>query len=119
MVPGIDHRWSAPIIDYLPGSTIPTIRAFYPVRAFPNMPEADIGAAYDALRLFHRLADEPQFELKFKLNPGEVMCFDNRRILHGREAFSGSGLRHLQGVYIDRDEITSRARAINRSMRSS
>ncbi|MCH1554406.1 MAG: TauD/TfdA family dioxygenase [Luminiphilus sp.] len=117
--PGIDHRWSAPIIDYLPGSTIPTIRAFYQVRAYPNMTEADIAEAYDALRLFHRLADEPQFELKFKLNPGEVMCFDNRRILHGREAFSGSGLRHLQGIYIDRDEITSRARALNRSMRSS
>ena len=89
------------------------------MRAFPNMPDADIGAAYNALRLFHRLADEPQFELKFKLNPGEVMCFDNRRILHGREAFSGSGMRHLQGVYIDRDEITSRARALNRSMHSS
>ena len=117
--PGIDHRWSAPIIDYLPGCNMPTIRAFYPVRAFPNMPDSDVGAAYDALRLFHRLADEPEFELKFKLKPGEVMCFDNRRILHGRDAFSGSGLRHLQGIYIDRDEIASRARSLNRTMDNS
>ncbi len=42
------------------------------------------------------------------------MCFDNRRILHGRDAFTGSGKRHLQGVYIDRDEIMSRSRALNR-----
>jgi gamma-butyrobetaine dioxygenase len=113
--PGIDHRWSAPIIDYLPGSDVPTLRAFYPVRAFPAMATEDIGRSYDALRLFHRLADKPEFELKFRLTAGDIMCFDNRRILHGRDAFTGSGKRHLQGVYIDRDEILSRGRALNRA----
>lgn len=112
--PGIDHRWSAPIIDYLPGCDMPTLRAFYPVRAFPAMATEDIPRAYDALRLFHRLADKPEFELKFRLTAGDIMCFDNRRILHGRDAFTGSGKRHLQGVYIDRDEIMSRSRALNR-----
>ena len=113
--PGIDHRWSAPIIDYLPGGDVPTLRAFYPVRAFPAMATEDIGRSYDALRLFHRLADKPEFELKFRLTAGDIMCFDNRRILHGRDAFTGSGKRHLQGVYIDRDEILSRGRALNRA----
>ena len=46
------------------------------------------------------------------------MCFDNRRVLHGRDSFTGSGKRHLQGVYIDRDEIMSRGRALNRAARS-
>lgn len=116
--PGIDHRWSAPIIDYLPGCDTPTIRAFYPVRAFPAMANEDVSRSYKALRLFHRMADQPEFELKFRLIAGDIMCFDNRRVLHGRDAFTGSGKRHLQGVYIDRDEIMSRARALNRAVRS-
>ena len=116
--PGIDHRWSAPIIDYLPGCDMPTIRAFYPVRAFPAMANEDVSRSYDALRLFHRMADQPEFELKFRLTAGDIMCFDNRRVLHGRDAFTGSGKRHLQGVYIDRDEIMSRGRALNRAARS-
>jgi len=114
--PGIDHRWSAPIIDRAcGGDVIPTLRAFYPVRAFPDMPDADVAPAYEALRRFHQLADDPQFELTFRLGPGDIMCFDNRRVLHGRKAFSGSGKRHLQGIYIDRDEILSRGRALNRA----
>ena len=113
--PGIDHRFSAPIIDPLGGEGVPTIRAFYPVRAFPDMPDADVGEAYAALRSFHALADDPRFELTFRLGPGDIMCFDNRRVMHGRKAFSGSGQRHLQGVYIDRDEILSTARAVNRA----
>lgn len=114
--PGIDHRWSAPIIDRAcGGGLMPTLRAFYPVRAFPDMPDADVAPAYEALRRFHQLADDPQFELTFRLGPGDIMCFDNRRVLHGRKAFSGSGKRHLQGIYIDRDEILSRGRALNRA----
>ena len=113
--PGIDHRFSAPIIDPLGGAGVPTIRAFYPVRAFPDMPDADVGEAYSALRRFHALADDSRFELTFRLGPGDIMCFDNRRVMHGRKAFSGSGQRHLQGVYIDRDEILSTARAVNRA----
>lgn len=115
--PGIDHRWSAPIIDYLPGCDMPTIRAFYPVRAFPAMANEDVSRSYDALRLFHRMANQAEFELRFRLTAGDIMCFDNRRVLHGRDAFAGSGKRHLQGVYIDRDEIMSRARALNRAAR--
>ena len=60
---------------------MPTIRAFYPVRAFPDMPDADVGDAYAALRRFHALADDPRFELTFRLGPGDIMCFDNRRVI--------------------------------------
>ena len=112
--PGIDHRFSAPIIDTLGGDEMTTIRAFYPVRAFPDMPDKEVAGAYAALRRFHQLADDARFELTFRLRPGDIMCFDNRRIMHGRKAFSGSGKRHLQGIYIDRDEIQSTARAVNR-----
>ncbi len=41
--------------------------------------------------------------------PGDVMCFDNYRVLHGRAEFDpNSGHRHLQGCYVDRDDVLSR-----------
>ena len=83
------------------------------------MPDNEVADAYAALRRFHQLADDARFELTFRLCPGDIMCFDNRRILHGRKAFSGSGKRHLQGIYIDRDEIQSTARAVNRGRAAS
>ena len=73
-----------------------------------------MGEAYAALRNFHALADDPRFELTFRLGPGDIMCLIIG-VVHGRKAFSGSGQRHLQGVYIDRDEILSTARAVNRA----
>jgi gamma-butyrobetaine dioxygenase len=43
------------------------------------------------------------------LEAGYIFSFNNRRILHGRTKFDpNSGRRHLQGYYLDRDEIVSR-----------
>lgn len=60
---------------------------------------------------FHRarkrlaeLFNSHRYELKFRLQPGELMLFDNSRVLHGRTSYNpNEGLRHLQGCYIDRD----------------
>jgi gamma-butyrobetaine dioxygenase len=46
---------------------------------------------------------------------GEMVVFDNRRVLHGRDAFDPStGRRHLQGCYVDRGEMLSRLRVLSR-----
>ena len=38
-----------------------------------------------------------------------TFSFNNRRLLHGRTEFDpNSGHRHLQGYYMDRDEIIGR-----------
>ena len=44
------------------------------------------------------------------------IVFDNRRVLHARNAFDlKAGRRHLQGCYIDRDELLSRIRVLERN----
>ena len=64
---------------------------------------------YEAYRKFASLLNNIQYLIKFKLKSGDIFCFNNRRVLHGRTAFNpNSGNRHLQGYYIDRDEILSR-----------
>jgi gamma-butyrobetaine dioxygenase len=64
---------------------------------------------YKAHHRFGNLLHDDRFQIKFRLNPGDIFSFNNRRVLHGRTAFDpNSGHRHLQGYYVDRDEILGR-----------
>ena len=64
---------------------------------------------YKAYRKFAVMLNSSKYLIKFRLEAGDIFCFNNRRILHGRTEFDpNSGHRHLQGYYIDRDEIISR-----------
>ncbi len=114
--PGIDHRWSGPFIDLGVEGAPLTLRAFYPVRAFPDMAPQDQPRAYAAMRCFSQMADSERFKISYPFTPGDVVGFDNRRILHGRDAFESGGRRHLRGMYIDQDEIRSTARVVSRRL---
>lgn len=114
--PGIDHRWSGPLIDHgVPGSPL-TLRAFYPVRGFPDMEPEDMPRAYAAMTCFSAMAASERFQISYPFEPGDLVAFDNRRILHGREAFESGGRRHLRGIYIDHDEVRSTARVVSRRL---
>lgn len=117
--PDCDHRWSGPIIDHANPDQPLTLRAFYPVRAFPDMDEADVPRAYEAMATFSRLAHDPRFQLSFEFTPGDVIGFDNRRVLHGRDAFEPSqGTRVLRGAYLDQDDLYSTLRVLTRRAES-
>jgi len=63
-------------------------------------------------QLFHSDA----YQLEFTLKPGQMVAFDNRRVLHGRREFDpNSGAHHLQGTYLDRDMLASRLRVLART----
>lgn len=117
--PEHDHRWSGPLIDYgAPGMPL-TLRAFHPVRAFPDMDDADVPAAYAALREFSRLAGSDQFQMRYPFRPGDLVAFDNRRLLHGRASIDvEGGQRELHGTYIDHDEVYSRLRVLSRRIQA-
>jgi len=69
----------------------------------------DMERVYKAHHKLGNLLHDDKFVIKFRLNPGDIFSFNNRRVLHGRTAFDpNSGHRHLQGYYIDRDEIIGR-----------
>jgi gamma-butyrobetaine dioxygenase len=74
----------------------------------PSMPPGEMVFWYEAYLLFARLLNDPRFHVRFRLDPGELFIVDNRRVLHGRTAFAGSGgSRHLQGCYADIDGMRS------------
>ncbi len=69
---------------------------------------------YDAYKYFAGLLHNKKFKINFRLEAGDIFCFNNRRVLHGRTEFDpSSGNRHLQGYYIERDEITARLNYLN------
>ena len=81
----------------------------------PLMSEADTRRYHGARKRLGELFESAQYELRFRLEPGQFMMFDNNRVLHGRTAFDPSeGHRQLQGCYIDRDAPRSNYRLLSR-----
>lgn len=110
-----EHVWIGPIIDHGSAHQPLTLRAFYPVRTAPHMDPRDIPRAYESLRVFARYASDPRFQIRYPFRAGDLVGFDNRRILHGRDAFESTGHRHLRGCYADHDDIYSRLRVLRRT----
>lgn len=64
-----------------------------------DVPFARVEGLYRALRRFERLIHTPAFLLRFLLSPGDLVIYDNHRMLHGRTGFSGP--RWVRGVYFE------------------
>jgi gamma-butyrobetaine hydroxylase len=62
---------------------------------------------YPAYRHYAEILEREELQIVFKLQPGELMLFDNTRVLHARKAYSAGGQRHLQGAYSDLDGLYS------------
>lgn len=70
---------------------------------------------YRAYRKYMAMTRSEDYLVTLKLKGGEMVVFDNRRVLHGREAFDPqTGFRHLHGCYVDRGEFESRLRVLSR-----
>ncbi|GAA6063339.1 hypothetical protein JCM10212_003925 [Sporobolomyces blumeae] len=101
---------------------------------------ADLAELHEALSTFSSLVDDPtsRFRFSHQLEPGQVVLFDNRRVLHARTAFDfvaaddvanpssrspdegddarGERGRWLKGAYMDGDEVWSRWRVLKEQL---
>jgi gamma-butyrobetaine dioxygenase len=83
----------------------------------PLLPPATFSHFHQARQCLGQWFSDPELELRFTLKPGELMLFDNSRVLHGRTAYDPrEGRRHLQGCYIDIDAPRGRYRALRRRL---
>ena len=62
---------------------------------------------YEAYRHFAEILEREDQQIEFRLEPGDLVLFDNTRVLHARKAYSAAGKRHLQGAYCDLDGLYS------------
>ncbi|XP_035216627.1 gamma-butyrobetaine dioxygenase-like isoform X1 [Stegodyphus dumicola] len=71
---------------------------------------------YEAYQLMGQKMREKESEFAFNLIPGDLVAFNNRRVLHGRTSFDPRRMsRHLEGCYGDIDEIITRYRSFLKS----
>ena len=63
---------------------------------------------YDAIREFDLIANNREYQWRHILKPGELLIFNNWRILHGRGSFKGD--RKMSGCYINKEDFDSSCR---------
>jgi len=72
------------------------------------LPEPQMSELYAALFEFDSVANEPDVQLDLALRQGDMVIFDNWRLLHGRRAFSGD--RVIAGGYVNREDVEATTR---------
>lgn len=108
-----DIRVHRPVITLGPKGEVIEIRYNAHLAGIFDMSAEIMPAYYHAYRAYMTKTQDPKYRLTLKLKAGEMVVFDNRRVLHGRDSFDPStGFRHLHGCYVDRGEFFSRLRLL-------
>lgn len=75
------------------------VRYSYFTMAPHKLPFDEMEGFYRAYDRFARLVRSPQNQVRFLLEPGDFLLYDNHRMLHARTSFRGP--RWMRGVYFD------------------
>jgi gamma-butyrobetaine dioxygenase len=124
--PESHYHFTRPVIDLYPlpdGSSTadPAIHRVNWSPPFQAPFEAHIGSNNStslrsfiaASHAYEKLLSSEENLHEYRLNEGECVIFDNRRILHARKAFDATkGERWLKGAYVDDDVFFSRLRVL-------
>ena len=91
-----------PVIQTL-GNSIEQIRYSY-------FTMAPFRVSFDWMKLWYKayaeyasIVQDPRFQYKFLLQPGDFILYSNKSMLHARTSFQGS--RHVRGVYFHEDDV--------------
>ncbi|KAI9781235.1 MAG: hypothetical protein M1835_004339 [Candelina submexicana] len=76
--------------------------------------ESDAFSGYlKAAKAFSTAVEDPESIFELRLEPGQCVVFNNRRVLHARRKFDvKSGERWLKGAYVDSDAFLSKLRSL-------
>ncbi|NXG52932.1 BODG dioxygenase, partial [Psilopogon haemacephalus] len=85
-----------------------------------DIPAEKVRPFYAALKEFNDLLNSTEHKFTYKLKPGDVVTFDNWRVLHGRQSYQpGTEVtRQLEGAYADWDVVMSRLRLLRKRVLS-
>ncbi len=106
--PGVHLHHRAPLIELDVDGHVAAVRLNHRSMEAPDSAIAD--EFYDAYAVFCELVESDDSVIEVGLAAGDVVLFDNRRVLHARTAFETTTTRHLQGCYIDIDAVRSAQR---------
>nr|CAB3261500.1 uncharacterized protein LOC100177042 [Phallusia mammillata] len=79
--------------------------------------EDDVEPFYRAYVKLQKLIEDPKNQLKFRLKSGDMLFFNNRRMLHSRDGYkTNGGVRHLQGCYLNSEDLRSKYMVLGRKL---
>ncbi|XP_053141812.1 gamma-butyrobetaine dioxygenase [Hemicordylus capensis] len=83
-----------------------------------DIPAEKVKPFYAALKEYVHLLNSADNKYTYKMKPGEIVVFDNWRLLHGRQSYqTGTEVsRHLEGAYADWDVVMSRLRILRKNV---
>jgi len=110
-----DIRASAPMLELDHKGQLTRMRFNNWLRSSLDVEEELVAPMYKAIAALWALLRDARYHLNLKLRPGELIAYDNNRILHGRKSFDPhSGERHLQGCYLNMEDLDSAMRMSER-----
>jgi gamma-butyrobetaine dioxygenase len=91
---------------------------FNPHIAAPfDMPAEVVAKYYPAYRTMMAMTRNSDYIIETRLKSGDMVIFDNRRVLHGRTRFDPqTGQRFLRGCYVDHHDIASQMRILSKQI---
>ena len=99
-------------VDYL-GEVVGFRYANRQTTAPLDLPNEWVEPMHDAQRKLSALMRHPDFKIQFLIEPGDIMAYDNQRVLHARTGYDESqGVRHLRVAEVSRDEFLNRLRLL-------
>lgn len=115
---GAEVRGDGPVFTLDQDGEVVGVRYCECTQAPLDVPDDMVEPAYEALRLMAELVEDQRYFIKFRLSPGDLLVYDNERVLHGRTAFgSQGGRRMLRACYLDRESFHNRLRILGRKYR--
>ena len=109
----IDMQSSSPIFCLDSRGQVKRVRISNLFPAPLDLPEEMIEPYYAAYRKLMQLYTDSKFHLQQGLQPGDLVMFDNHRVLHGRTAISRQNQRrHLRYCSVDRNYFQSQQRLL-------
>jgi alpha-ketoglutarate-dependent taurine dioxygenase len=110
-----DIRTTATLIETDRDGRLQRVRFNNWLRGATVFPETILEPMYAAIGKFWRMLRDPTYQLHLRLRPGDLIAYDNHRVLHGRASFdASSGARHLQGCYINQEDVDSTLHMLDR-----
>lgn len=105
-----DYRVRAPIYSLDEQGEIAGFRLLDRAIGPIDAAEEDVEPYYEALRLLLEKLYDPDNQANLSLSSGEVLFFNNHRVMHGRHAFNPETGRLMRSCNIEIDEFNSRLR---------
>ncbi|KAL8598304.1 hypothetical protein ACOMHN_035254 [Nucella lapillus] len=79
-----------------------------------EVPEHQVEAFYTAHIAFAQAVKNASTQFEWRMEEGDLLAFNNRRVCHSRNAFTlHGGTRHLKGCYVNIDHFKSRLNVLS------